>query len=89
MSQTNTNTNNCQNRNQISGRGGQGQGGPSASGGGICHKGQRNNSIEKYSFEGEMKDDKFDEEEVDEIELSRRQDLYYREMNNDIVGQQK
>ena len=34
-------------------------------------------------------DDNFDVEVVDAIELSRRQDLYYKEVNNDIVRQQK
>ena len=33
-------------------------------------------------------DGKF-QEEVDAIELSRRQELYYKEGNNDIVGQKK
>ena len=31
----------------------------------------------------------FDEEEVDVIELSTRQDLYHLEVENDIVWQQK
>ena len=34
-------------------------------------------------------DNNFDEEEVDEIELSERQDLYHKEGKNDIVWQQK
>ena len=50
------NTNNEQNQNQISGRGGQWQGAPNSSGRGDCHNGRRDNLIEKYSFEGKMKD---------------------------------
>ena len=34
-------------------------------------------------------DNNFDEEEVDAIELSTRQDLYHLEVENDIVWQQK
>ena len=57
MSQTKTNTNNGQNQNQISGRGRQGHGGPSSSGLGDHRSNSHgNNSIEKYSFEGKMKD---------------------------------
>ena len=33
--------------------------------------------------------DKFDEKKVDTIELSRRQELYYKEGNDDTVWQQK
>ena len=50
MSQTNTSTNNGQNRNQISGRGGRGRHGD-------CRNGSENNLIvDKYLFEGRMKD---------------------------------
>ena len=56
MSQTITNTNNDLNQNQISSRGGRGQRGLSGSGRGDCCNGRGNNSIEKYSFEGKMKD---------------------------------
>ena len=34
-------------------------------------------------------DDQFDEEEVNAIDLSRRQELYIKERLNDVVGQQK
>ena len=56
MSNTNTSTNNDQNRNQNSERGGQGQEDPSDGGRSDRRKGCGNKTIEKYAFEGEMKD---------------------------------